>query len=427
MKQWFDFIKSQEDELGSATVQKWLLSLKILSYDAGNIYLEAKDSIQALWFEEHIRPKTTTLFNSNGRNIKVHIKVAGEKKAKLPEKKSPVLHLKADLLLQDATFSSFYENEKNKLAFKLLSESSNQPIVFNPILLYGPEDSGKTHLLMAAAKAFEEKGKKVFFVKAQTFTDHVVSAIRFGALASFRNIYRNAEVLIVDDVHLLGGKNATQEEFFHTFNTLHTGGTQIILSSRPAPSQMKDIEPRLISRFEWGIALSVERVDDLGLKAILEKKISFLDLSLSAEIKDFLLKTFLTPSGIQRALQALLLRTEKKNLHLNEVIALLSDLIKEKEERKISFDQIVKSVAKHFGLSKEDILGSSQTKECAFPRHLAMFLCREKLKIPYQQIGKLFSRDHSTVMTNIKNVEQRKIAKDNDVYFALQSIDRLLK
>lgn len=430
MKQWYDFIKAQELELGASTVQKWLASLKMVSFDAGNIYLEANDSIQALWFEEHIRPKIKNLLNSNNRPIKVHIKTANEKKMKNVEKKGPTIHLNSDQLLSDATFATFYENEKNTLAFKLLSEiSKNQSAAsFNPILIHGPKDSGKTHLLMATAKALQDNGKKIFFVKARTFTDHVVTAIRLSSLQVFRSIYRNVEVLIIDDIHELGGKNATQEEFFHTFNTLHTSGAQIILSANLPPSQLKDIEPRLISRFEWGVSLSLDKVDKNGLQAILQNKLKSLELNINLEAQDFLLKTFLTPSDLQKALQAIVLRSDTLGaVSLSEVASSIKDLISEQNKNELSHDQIIKNVAKHFGLNPEDILGKSQTKECSLPRQIAMFFCREKLKTPYKQLGKLFLRDHSTVMTNIKSIEEKKAARAGEVYFALLEIDRTFR
>lgn len=426
MKEWYDFLKSLEAEFDFATVQKWLASLRVVSYDAGNIYLEAKDSFQVYWFEEHIRPKIKNLLNENNRPIKVHIKIANEKKTKNTEKRSPEIHLASDQLSNEFTFATFYENEKNTLAYKVLQESAEGQGAFNPILIYGPKDSGKTHLLIATAKALQEKGKKVFYVKTRTFTDHVITAIRLSSLQKFRNIYRNIEVLIVDDIHELAGKNATQEEFFHTFNTLHTSGTQIILSSNSPPTLLKDIEPRLISRFEWGISVPINVIDKKGLEAILEKKIKLLELTLSLEAKEFLLKTFLSPSELQKALEALGLRSTSSIFSLSELANCLKDLIFEKTKHELTFDRIAKNVAKHFGLSTEDILGKSQSRECSLPRQISMYFCREKLKLPYKQIGKLFSRDHSTVMTNIKAVEEKKALKSVETCLALQEIERTL-
>jgi chromosomal replication initiator protein len=432
MKQWIDFIKIQEIELGEETSKKWLSSLKIISFDAGNIYLQAPDSIHAFWFEEHIRPKLkNNLLNSNNRPIKVHLQILNEKQKKREEKKTIVINLNSDKLDPSSTFSTFFENEKNVLAFKFLNEisSKNESNLsgFNPILIHGPKDSGKSHLLMATASAFKEKGKKVFYVKAQSFTEHVVTAMRLSSITQFRNTYRNVEVLIVDDIHELANKNATQEEFFHTFNALHTQGSQIVLSSNVPPFQIKDIEPRLISRFEWGISLSLDKVDPSSLQIILENKLKAFNLNFTKDAKDFLLKTFSSPSNIQKAIEAIILRSETSNISLLDLNTHLQDLIKEQNEKVLSFDQIIKIVAKHFGLNPEDILGKSQTKECSLPRQIAMYLCREKLKTPYQAIGKLFSRDHSTVMSNIKGIEQKKINKSPEVFFPIQEIDRSLK
>lgn len=284
------------------------------------------------------------------------------------------------------------------MAYKLLSEIDGP--IFNPIYLYGPKDSGKTHLLTASAIYLQKKGKKIFFVRAETFTSHVVQAIRLGHMQQFREIYREIDALLIDGIDIFSRKDATQEEFFHTFNSLHTAGKQIILTASVPPSQLTEIEPRLISRFEWGITIGVGKGEAVP---ILKKKGSLWGLSYSPELIQFLSEKF--PSNPILAMQALSLRA-KGNIPPEQAALLLKDLLAREEEKALTPDKIIKAMASHFGIKPEDLLGKSQMREIAYPRQIAMYLCRDRLKLPFQKIGQIFARDHSTVMSSVKQIKQ---------------------
>lgn len=402
MEAWARFLSEIEQELGPAIVSQWLRPLKVARFDAGNLYLEAADSFQADWFEEHIRPRLKgKLFNNNQRPIKVHLTVISSKKPSTKEEAPPRFRIYPDSIDPELSLENYLPSPQNLMAFKLISESI-QNTSFNPIYLYGPKGSGKTHLLCGAATAMEKLGKRVFFVKAEAFTEHVVQAIRLGFMQEFRRVYRDIDVLIIDDIHIFSRKNATQEEFFHTFNTLHTLGHPILLSANVPPSQLSEIEPRLISRFEWGITLSLEKSDP---KPILQKKAALWKLSISLELEQFLLEKF--PLDPILALQALAFRSQGKGVITCELAQkLLGDLLQQEEKNALTPEKIIKAIAAHYGIRSEDLLGKSQMRECALPRQIAMYLCREKLKMPFQKIGELFSRDHSTVMTSVKQVQK---------------------
>src|SRR6267154_1330658 len=179
--------------------------------------------------------------------------------------------------------------------------------ILNPIYLWGGAGCGKTHLLIALAQAFCKKGLNALYARAETFTEHVVSAIRASEMQSFRKAYRHVDVLLIDDVHLFARKNATQEEFFHTFNTLHTSGRQIILSSKYSPALLEEIEPRLVSRFEWGINIHFEKLKSEELKEMLLKRCTSLNFRLSDEVINFLVQIFQSSKSLNRALEALIL------------------------------------------------------------------------------------------------------------------------
>ncbi len=393
MEVWQQFLSHLEQELGPDVVRKWVP--KLIRFDAANIYLEARDSFQISWFEEHVRPRLRGLLNNNQRPIKVHL--GTEKKPQTKKDESPRLSFSPDPIDPDMALENFIPSAGNMVAYKLLTE--NAP--FNPIYLYGPKGVGKTHLLMGVASFLEKRGKKVFFVRAETFTGHVVQAIRLGQMQDFRKVYRDIDALIIDDIHIFSRKNATQEEFFHTFNTLHTSGRLVLISANVPPMQLSEIEPRLISRFEWGIALGLQGSE---MQAILEKKAALWKMACSEELIQFLLNRF--PQNAVLALQALALRSKGGTVTPLIAERLLKDLLEKEEENALTTEKIIKAIATHYGITSEDLLGKSQMRECALPRQVAMYYCRERLKMPFQKIGELFGRDHSTVMSSVKQIQK---------------------
>ncbi|MCE5293131.1 MAG: chromosomal replication initiator protein DnaA [Chlamydiales bacterium] len=464
MQAWDQFLAHQEKEYGQETVSRWLRTLKVLRFDACNIYLEAQDSFQVLWFDEHIRSKCASLVNNNQKPIKVHLSMP-EHIPTAPRKRKPQglkgtsptpepsFQIFFDELDPSCTLDDFLVSDDNKVAYKLLEELTGRLVdskvqamsafsgqtpasirdFLNPIFLYGQSGSGKTHLLMAVAQKLRRVGYKAVYARSELFTEHVVKAIRSSEMSHFRNTYRNADVLLIDDVQVFGRKNATQEEFFHTFNTLHTEGKQIILSSNVPPQSLQFIEPRLISRFEWGIVLPLTPPQKKDIAKILEHKAASYQYPVSARTLEFLAESFATnPKSAVKALEALMLRShlnksgQKVHLPLNAVKAMLSDLIENEKEKAISSDRIIQAVADHFSLAQEDLVGKSQSRECVIPRQLAMHLCRELLKTPYMQIGDLFQRDHSTVMSAIRQIQKQMSTPGNDLALALSTIQRKL-
>lgn len=443
MKVWTDFVDNQEKKLGKAAIDQWLRPLKVVHFDSANLYLEAKDSFQLMWFEEHIRPLLkTSLFNNNYRPIKVHLSISEEKsegsalksKKGKPQTFLPTLQLTQDPLDPSMTLENFIIGEKNAVIFRFFQELLDSLGSFNPIYLWGSSGCGKTHLFMALTQALKSRGVKALYTKASTFTEHVVSAIRSSEMQTFRKAYRNSDVLIVDDVHLFARKNATQEEFFHTFNALHTTGRQIILSANCPPKELEEIEPRLISRFEWGINLHLHSLEKNELCKILDLRLKALDFPLALPIKEFLTTHFSTSQSLQRALEALILRCHLEKeiryqnnselLTLDVATRMLSDLLKEEETTVLSPEKIVSAVSTYYAISKEDLLGKSQAQEFSLPRHLTMYLCREKLHLPFMKIGKIFNRDHSTVMTSIRLIQKKLEDSDKELALALAEIQK---
>jgi chromosomal replication initiator protein len=452
MQTWENFVKKQEGLLGKDIAEKWLRSLKIVHFDSGNLYLEAKDPFQILWFEEHIRPLLKSqLLNNNFRPVKVHLTVGASptpvSKFSKREKGqlNPPIHFFQDKLDPGMTLENFIAGEANELVFRLFCELSGynrktekleEPTVplatFNPIYLWGGSGSGKTHLLTALAHAFKKRGLNALYARAETFTEHVVSAIRGSEMQSFRKAYRHVDILLIDDVHVFARKSATQEEFFHTFNTLHTSGRQIILSSKCTPALLEEIEPRLVSRFEWGINVHFEKLKPKDLKLVLQKRCEGFHFPLNEDVSDFLIQTFPSSKSMHRALEALVLRChleqdaryKRNSLLIDREAAkkMLSDLSLKEHEIALSPEKIIAAVSAAYGIRSEDLLGKSQSQECSLPRQIAMYLCREELRLPFQSIGRIFARDHSTVMTSTKQIEKKLECSDKELLFSLSEI-----
>lgn len=434
MKAWNELLTQLDQELGTETVNTWIRPLKIIKFDAGNLYLDAIDSFQVNWFNEVVYPLLPKrLLTSSGKPIKVHLSIKGssydsKKKELLKATQNP---FPSDPLESHAIFDQFILGAEENLPHKILTELTQKKLPmgrYNPIYIYGPKGSGKSHLLMAAAQALKERGTECFYVHASTFTEHVIRAFRSTSLQEFRKVCRDIEVLIIDDVDQFSRKIATQEELFHTFNRLHTQGLQIILSSSMTPRSLEDIEERLISRFEWGITLGLPSPDENQKKEILKMRAGALAFPLNSPFVDFLLQSFKNLHSLIQALEALALRLPHLTASPDLEIAKyhLSDLILKESDAQLTPEKTLKIVANTFGIKIEDILGKAQNKECALPRQISMYLCREKLQMSFLKIGRMFSRDHSTVMTSVKMVKTGLQKKEEKFLFPLSEIEKIL-
>ncbi|MBP9840872.1 MAG: ATP-binding protein [Simkaniaceae bacterium] len=446
MQAWENFLDSEEKIFGKAAVDKWLRTLVVSQFDACNLHLQARDPFHLHWFEEHMRPKVEkALFNNNGRRIKVHINL-GEavpdptlKETKVEEKKNLFA---SDSLESHCTLAQFVHGKQSKIPYQILCElvgyqsETNKFTTpnlkmgeINPIYISGPSGVGKTHLLMAITATLRNRGLKAHFVHADRFSEHVVTAFRSSLVEPFRATYRNLDALIIDDIHRFQRKSATQEEFFHTFNALHTRGVQIIISANVPPRELRDIEERLISRCEWGISLTIGKLSTDELKEIALRRAQMLQFPLSDSIINYLVTSFKSHKSLTRAIEALVLRTHidrrKEPLDLEAVKTYLKDLTEKEEEQGISPGKILQGVAQKFGIRIDDILGKSRSRDCALPRQIAMYLCRQELKMPYIKIGDLFSRDHSTVMSSVKLIADSVEKREADITSSITEIQRL--
>ncbi len=426
MRLWQTFLEKLKKNLGETAFEKWVKPLKVLKFDALNLYLDTTNSFYIFWFQEHIKERPQ---DENGRKIKLHFYLNGkpfdQRRKKTLKKESPKEYFSPDHLFSFATFENFVKDATPFLAGTLLKGADS---TYNPLFLYGPSGSGKTHLLMATAKELKKRGKEVFYVQTPTFVDHVVRAFKTHSLRDFRLAYRKVDCLILDDVHLLKKKIATQEELFHTFNHLHTQGKQLIFGAKTLPRRLEGIEERLNSRFEWGMTLPLEVATPTEVRQVLEKKAKLLALPLKESESIHLYQRFPKVSSLIRALEALALRlhTSKVKLDIATINELLKDLIQEEMKECLTPERIVKVVAEIFKVDANEIMGKRQDKACVLPRKTAMYFCRKTIEMPYLKIGEFFSRDHSTVMSSVKQIEKGKQEKKREILFPVLKIEEKL-
>ncbi len=315
------------------------------------------------------------------------------------------------------TFDTFVVGNNNKFAHAAALAVSESPgKMYNPLYIYGGPGLGKTHLMHSIAHFIlnEDSSKRVIYVTSETFTNEVIDAIRNGnssSMTKFREKYRSVDVLLIDDIQFIIGKESTQEEFFHTFNDLHNNKSQIIISSDKPPKEMETLEERLRSRFEWGLIADISQPDFETRMAILQKKEELDGYDIDNEvIKYIAMNVKSNIRELEGALNKLiaLSRLEKKEITLDLAEEALKDIISPDSKREITPDLIISIVAEHFHISPEDIKGSKRNSEIVYPRQVAMYLCLEMTNAGTKQVGEIMGkRDHSTIIHG-----QRKIANE---------------
>lgn len=306
------------------------------------------------------------------------------------------------------TFDTFIVGSNNKFAqAAALAVAESPGEAYNPLFIYGGAGLGKTHLMHSIAHFIIEHNEKskVLYVTSEEFTNELIETIRNGnnsAMTKFREKYRNIDVLLVDDIQFIIGKESTQEEFFHTFNDLHSNKKQIIISSDKPPKEMQTLEGRLRSRFEWGLIADISSPDYETRMAILRKKEELDGYQVNDEVIKYIATNIKSNiRELEGALNKLMAcsRLEKKEITIEMAEQELRDIISPDEKREVTPELIINTVAEHFGIRPEDIKGKKRNSEIVFPRQIAMYLCREIIGIPLKSIGTIMGKkDHTTVI-----------------------------
>jgi chromosomal replication initiator protein len=311
-------------------------------------------------------------------------------------------------------FESFVIGPNNEIAHAASLAVAKTPArTYNPLFIYGGVGLGKTHLMQAIGQyvGLNKKGAKVMYLSSEVFINEFIDAIQHNNLVKFRKRYRQADLLLIDDIQFLGGKERSQEEFFHTFNTLFDGHKQIVLSSERPPSEIANLEHRLVSRFEWGLTAELQPPDVETRMAILRKKAHTLQIKLRDEVFEFLANRIRTNV---RRLEGALMRVASfaslsgKELTNDVVEHLLKDILQEEARHSVTIEQIQRRVAEHFDVRLADMTSKRRPANIAFPRQIAMYFAREYTKASLCEIGEAFGgRDHGTVIHAHRKVKER--------------------
>lgn len=326
------------------------------------------------------------------------------------------------------TFDTFVVGKNNELAHAASLAVAESPAeIYNPLFIYGGVGLGKTHLMHSIAHFILEQNSqaKVLYVTSEVFTNELIEAIRNRAdttsIAEFRKKYRNIDVLLIDDIQFIIGKESTQEEFFHTFNTLHESKKQIIISSDKPPKEIETLEERLRSRFEWGLTADIGSPDYETRMAILRKKEELDGLSIDEKVLEYIATNIKSNiRELEGALTQIVARSRLINREVDLALAeeALKDLISPNDKKDITVELIIDIVAEHYGISTNDIISSKKSRNIAYPRQICMYLCRELISsISLKEIGSaLGNRDHTTVMHGYNKIhndlEKDALVKD---------------
>ncbi len=311
----------------------------------------------------------------------------------------------------DYTFENFIVGASNKFAHATAIAVAKSPgKAYNPLVIYGPSGLGKTHLMCAIANEIRKNAPstRITYVKGDEFTNQLIEAISNHSTAAFREKYRKTDVLMIDDIHVIGGKASTQEEFFHTFNSLYELHKQIIVTSDRPPKEMPTLEERIRSRLEAGLLADIGLPDYELRLAILKSKAEAVGLTMPNDVATFLADNLHSNirqiEGVVKKLRASQFVTEAP-LTVNFVKTTVADLIANEQPTSDVINKIISVTAEHFGVTEEDILGKSRQKEIKNARNVAMYVIRQLTNVSLTDIGTMMNRDHSTVYSNVTAVE----------------------
>ncbi len=311
------------------------------------------------------------------------------------------------------TFENFIVGSSNKFAHAACLAVADRPAqAYNPLFIYGPSGLGKTHLLYAITNELKKKigNVRVIYIKGEDFTNQMIDSLSRQAMGEFRDKYRSCDVLLIDDIQFIAGKTSTQEEFFHTFNALHEAGKQIIMTSDRPPREIKTLEDRLKTRFEWGLIADIQPPDLELRTAIIKKKATQVNVSIPDDVLTFLAENLRSNiRQIEGAIKKLGAKTFLTGGYVTIELArsCISELLGGAEPVTVTVDKIFGAVYKKYNIKRDEIEGPKRTKDIANARHVTVYIIRTVTDMSLPNIGKLIGRDHSTVMSSLDTIEKR--------------------
>ena len=443
--QWVTVRSKIRQKIGDAQFASWIKLLTLEDYSDQKVTLSVPsnfirtriieqylDIIKSYWYVQNLRINDIKIIVIEKNKLKLDD--LEKKKFYEEDKKKPqdVFKTISSDLDSRFTFSNFIVGKPNELAFaaaRRVSESDDVP--FNPLFLYGGVGLGKTHLMHAIAHEIKNRNplRRVIYMSAEKFMYHFIKALRFKDTVSFKEQFRNVDVLMIDDVQFISGKDSTQEEFFHTFNSLIDQRKQLIISADKSPQDLEGIEERMRSRLGWGLVADIHPLTYELRLGILQAKEEKLSSRISSNILEFLAHKITTNV---RELEGALNRLSAfsslvgRDISLDMVQDLLKDLLKS-SQRKVNIEEIQKKVAQHFNIKVSDMSSARRSRTVARPRQIAMYLSKNLTSRSLPEIGRRFgNRDHTTVIHAVRKVEElrnKDVSFDEDVQLLIRMLE----
>jgi chromosomal replication initiator protein len=413
---WQSVLGQLQMEMPRASFDTWVRDTRPVSYQDGTLTIGVRNAYARDWLESRLASTVSRLLvGIMNASVAVNFIVNGSEPEVVAEEAShPVLQAEPfdaptrSLSLNPRyIFETFVVGSGNRLAHAACLAVAEKPArAYNPLFLYGGVGLGKTHLLHAIGNACYARGLNVLYVSSEEFTNDMINAIRTHTNQAFREKYRSADVLLVDDIQFIAGKESTQEEFFHTFNTLHGQDKQIIVSSDRPPKSLNTLDERLRSRFEWGLTADIQPPDLETRLAILRSKAERTGRQIPHDILESIARRVQSNiRELEGALNRILAFADLSGTHLTPqlVDVALADLLPQRSD--VEPQKIIELVAKEWQTSVEALLGRDRSQKIALPRQVAMYLLRKETNASLPQIGEVLGgRDHTTVMYAIEKV-----------------------
>ena len=426
-----------KNEISPIAYDTWIRELEIKSSDNGNILLLCSTSFNKDSIEVRYHNLIVNTFNYlTNKECSVSI-LSREELDNQSDDNMSLNNIKNNIsyfnptLNPKYTFDSFVVGNNNRFAHAAALAVAESPATsYNPLFIYGGVGLGKTHLMHAIGNEIlrNNKNANILYVTSEKFTNQLINAIKDNKNEQFRTKYRNIDVLLIDDIQFIAGKERVQEEFFHTFNTLHENGKQVIISSDRPPKDINLLEDRLKSRFEWGLIADISNADYETRLAILRKKAQLDNIIINDEILSNIANRIDTNiRELEGALNKLIARASLINSPITMEMAewAINEIVSSKD-KVISSEFIQETVAKYFNIDAKDLAGAKRSNDIVFPRQIAMYLCRTVPQLSLPQIGKDFgNRDHTTVMHACNKIE-KEIKENQNTKLIVESVKNIL-
>ena len=432
-KIWYDAREDIRTHITGMTFHRWIDALEPVVVQNGILVLEAADEVVKNTVAEYYSEYISAAVRKADPDVLDFILILPSQRRDFVRSSTEEVSLNSLTLNPKYTFDTFVVGKSNNFAHAASLAVVEAPgKAYNPLFLYGGVGLGKTHLMHAIGHAVKEENPaaRIVYVTSEMFTNDLIEALRAGKNVEFRQRYRNVDLLMIDDIQFIAGKQSVQEEFFNTFNTLHNAGKQIVISSDRPPKEIKALEERLSSRFEWGLVADIQVPDLETRTAILRNRAQNEHVEISDEIINFIAENIVDNiRKLEGSLNRVIAYARLKRLPitLNLAKEAMRDMLPQKADIVVTPDRIKETVAEYYSIPIDSLMSQRRDKEVVLPRQIAMYFCLTLLSLPYKRIATLFDRDdHTTAISACKKIAQM-INEDKQFADTIDSIRTRIK